>query len=201
MPWSALIRFKLPHSTLQGRVVPAEDSLSQEWWETRARLGSGGLLGAGCQVLFIVLVREIIREFGWWIDTGCQILLKRGSSADFQNTRMYPPYPLPMAMTLSNSGQAEQNLTCHLQRHQFNLIGCHAAGRVRRRKSGQCKTAWPASRPCPQVYIWENNFPPLNDKPSGPTTKGKCSQSLEVLVEELRFALPMSLSSFTFRWH
>ena len=35
---------------MQGRVVPTEDSLSTEWWETRARLSAGGLLGAGCQV-------------------------------------------------------------------------------------------------------------------------------------------------------
>merc|ERR1719239_1753304 len=33
----------------QGRVVPTEESLTQEWWKIRARLGSGGLLGAGCQ--------------------------------------------------------------------------------------------------------------------------------------------------------
>ena len=35
---------------MQGRVVPTEDSLTAEWWETRARLSAGGLLGAGCQV-------------------------------------------------------------------------------------------------------------------------------------------------------
>ena len=31
-------------------MVPTEDSLTAEWWETRARLSAGGLLGAGCQV-------------------------------------------------------------------------------------------------------------------------------------------------------
>ena len=34
---------------LQGRVVPSSDQLSVESWVTRARLGSGSLLGAGCQ--------------------------------------------------------------------------------------------------------------------------------------------------------
>jgi len=33
----------------QGRVVPSSDQLSVESWVTRARLGSGSLLGAGCQ--------------------------------------------------------------------------------------------------------------------------------------------------------
>ena len=46
----AMVMMMLMMLMMQGRVVPTEDSLTTEWWETRARLSAGGLLGAGCQV-------------------------------------------------------------------------------------------------------------------------------------------------------
>ena len=33
----------------QGRIIPSADSLNLDTWLTRARLGTGSLLAAGCQ--------------------------------------------------------------------------------------------------------------------------------------------------------
>lgn len=42
----------------QGRVIPSSDQLSIESWETRARLGTGSLLAAGCHGVMMLAGKD-----------------------------------------------------------------------------------------------------------------------------------------------
>ena len=43
---------------MQGRVIPSSDQLDIESWETRARLGTGSLLAAGCHGVMLLAGRD-----------------------------------------------------------------------------------------------------------------------------------------------
>ena len=48
----------LSFCSFQGRVIPSSDQLNIESWETRARLGTGSLLAAGCHGVMLLAGRD-----------------------------------------------------------------------------------------------------------------------------------------------